>query len=118
MAVDMEGYVNTTKPRWFVVMRADQMGEKIGTTAQQLVNSWSIKYDTFWAMNDLNKGAQQDNGKYNCGEFVGKVLETVTWNDIVTDDTDALPGTYLTVPKLHPVYMDRYTGEKSNAPQV
>ena len=112
MSVDMQSYMQETRPRGCVILRPTQ-GERIGATAEQMVSAGQIQYDTLWALQDINSDSQSDNGKYNCAEFVAKVVESVTGISI-PDSKDALPGTYLDVPQLTPVYMDWYTGASNS----
>lgn len=116
-SIDFKDYLNKSKPRWCMIMRTtsgEQAGQKIWKNAQNLIDTGQIQYDQLGALADTwfditgNKHWQAN--KYNCGEFVGKVIEEVTWQD-VPDDKDALPGTYATLPWFTPIYMDWYTGE-------
>ncbi len=109
VAVDMKEYIEKTKPRGCMVMRAQDNWSKIGEKAKTMVDSWSVQYDQLGAWSDLNGWWNWMGSRYNCGEFVGAVLEATTWID-VPDDKDALPWTYEKMPGLNPVYMDWYTG--------
>ncbi len=108
VAVDMKQYIEKTKPRWCLVMRTEKEWWMVWQKAEEMITTWKVEYDQFWAIADTQWWSSGSDAKYNCGEFVWAVLEATTGID-VPDDKDALPWTYEKMPWLKPVYMDRYT---------
>ncbi len=106
--IDMQSYLEQHKPRGFICMNPPNaiLWGKIWETAQHLIEWW-IQYDNLWAMSDLHGWGAWSATKFNCGEFVGKVIEEAT-GDNIADEKDALPSTYATLAWFSPAYMDWY----------
>lgn len=100
-------YLDKTKPRALVILRAVWTAWwVIGEKAHEMVAQW-FKYDRTAAVIDLWVGGKWMEEGYNCGEFVWEVLRS-SMGIVIDEKKDALPGSYLAMPQLQPIYMDNY----------